>query len=229
MPVPRKRWLVTLAIMGAVFLYRGIRRQAFRQLINNLRAFDLPSAGLYDTLVTSLLEGFYRRVAEEVVALNPSTLVLEVGSGPGRLAVLMAQLSPTIRVIGVDISPSMVERAARRATEAGLSERVEFKVGDVADLRFPNGHFDTVVSTLSLHHWADPSHGLAEIWRVLKPGGEAHIYDLSAWLWMHAYIREELAELSGGTPFGMASVEAFRWPGPIPAFSRLVLRRGDQG
>lgn len=182
MPIPRKRWLVPLATMGAVFLYRGLRSRAFRQVVSNFRAFDLPSAGLYDALSSPLL-GFYRRVAEEVVALNPSALVFEVGSGPGRLAVLMAQLSPSIRIIGVDISPAMVERAARRAVGAGLSERVEFKVGDVADLPFPNGHFDTVVSTLSLHHWSDPARGLAEIWRVLKPGGGARIYDLARWLW----------------------------------------------
>jgi SAM-dependent methyltransferase/YHS domain-containing protein len=80
---------------------------------------------------------------------------------------------------GVDISGAMVERAARRAARAGLSERVRFEVGDVAALPLSDEEFDGVVSTLSLRHWSDPASGLAEIHRVLKPGGEARIYDLA--------------------------------------------------
>ena len=55
--------------------------------------------------------------------------------------------------------------------------RPKFLVGDVAALAFLNGSFDLVVSTLSMHHWADPTAGLAEIGRVLRPDARALISD----------------------------------------------------
>ena len=126
---------------------------------------------------------------------------------------------------GVDISDAMVERAARRAAGAGLSERVRFEVGDVAALPLSDGEFDGVVSTLSLHHWSEPTHGLAEIHRVLKPGGEARIYDLAHWLWPPARGGDRLAQLVAASPFGEGEVKIVRWPGSVPAFVVLRLRR----
>ena len=55
--------------------------------------------------------------------------------------------------------------------------RPSLLVGDVAALAFPDRSFDLVVSTLSMHHWADPTAGLAEIGRVLRPGGRALVLD----------------------------------------------------
>ena len=204
-------------------------RAILKQTCANVRAFDLPSAGAYDALVASVLEGFYARVAGEVAAAHPGGKVLEVGSGPGRLAVRLARKAPDMTLTGVDISDAMVERAARRAAGAGLSERrVRFEVGDVAALPLADGEFDGVVSTLSLHHWSDPVRGLAEIHRVLKPGGEARIYDLAHWLWPPARGGDRLARLTAASPFGEGEVEVVRWPGFVPAFVLLRLRRARE-
>ena len=201
-------------------------RAILKQTSANVRAFDLPSAGAYDALVASVLEGFYARVVGEVAAAYPGGKVLEVGSGPGRLAVRLAREAPGMTLTGVDISDAMVERAARRSAGAGLSERrVQFEVGDVAALPHADGEFDGVVSTLSLHHWSDPARGLAEIHRVLKPGGEARIYDLAHWLWLPARGGDRLAQLTAASPFGEGEVEIVRWPGSVPAFVLLQLRR----
>jgi ubiquinone/menaquinone biosynthesis C-methylase UbiE len=66
----------------------------------------------------------------------------------------------------------MVEHARANADQLGNGEerRPSFLVGDAASLAFPDGSFDLVVSTFSMHHWADPTAGLAEIGRVLRPG-----------------------------------------------------------
>ncbi len=220
----RRSWLVLIAVLSAVALYRGRVRTFLEQAYANVRAFDLPSAGAYDALVASVLEGFYARVAGEVAAAHPGGKLLEVGSGPGRLAVRLAREAPGMTLTGVDISDAMVERAARRATGAGLSERVQFRVGDVAALPLSDGEFSAVVSTLSLHHWSDPARGLAEIHRVLKPGGEARIYDLAHWLWLPAQGWNRLAQLAAASPFGEGEVEVVRWPGSVPAFVMLLLR-----
>jgi SAM-dependent methyltransferase len=224
----KRSWLVLIAVLSAVALYRDRLRAIFNQIHANVRAFDLPSAGAYDALVATALEGFYARVAGEVAAAHPGGKLLEVGSGPGRLAVRLAREAPSMTLTGVDISDAMVERAARRAAGAGLSERVRFEVGDVAALPLSDQEFDGVVSTLSLHHWSDPASGLEEIYRVLKPGGEARIYDLAHWLWRPARGGEQLAQLAAVSRFGGGEVEVVRWPGYVPAFVLLRLRRARE-
>jgi SAM-dependent methyltransferase len=221
----RRSWLVLIAVLSAVALYRDQMRAILKQTYDNVRAFDLPSAGVYDALVASVLEGFYARVAGEIAAAHPGGNVLEVGSGPGRLAVRLAREAPGMTLTGVDISDAMVERAAHRAAEAGLFERVRFEVGDVDALPLSDQEFDGVVSTLSLHHWPDPVRGLAEIHRVLKPGGEAQIYDLAHWLWRPAQGDDRLTQIAAASPFGGGEVEVVRWPGAMPAFVLLRLRR----
>jgi SAM-dependent methyltransferase len=221
----RKWWFTVAAMLVTATLCRNRLRAILEQAYANVRAFDLPSAGVYDALIATVLEGFYARVASEVTAAYRSGKLLEVGSGPGRLAVRLARMDPGMRLTGVDISDAMVERAARRAAEAGLSERVRFEVGDVAALPLSDGEFDGVVSTLSLHHWSEPTSGLAEIHRVLKPGREARIYDLAHWLWRPARGRDRLAQLAATSPFGEGEVKVVRWPGSMPAFVLLRLRR----
>ncbi len=223
--MPRKWWFTLAAMLLTATLYRNRLRAYLEVATANVRDFDLPSAGAYDALVATVLEGFYARVAGEMAAAHPGGKLLEVGSGPGRLAVRLAREVPRITLTGVDISGAMVERAALRAAGAGLSERVRFEVGDVAALPLPDGEFDAVVSTLSLHHWSDPASGLAEIHRVLKPGGEARIYDLAHWLWRPARDGDRLAQLAAASPFGEGEVEMIRWPGSVPAFVMLRLQR----
>jgi SAM-dependent methyltransferase len=223
--VDRRSWLVLIVVLGATTLFSNRLRAYLKQASANVRAFDLPSAGMYDALVASALKGFYARVAGEMATACLRGTVLEVGSGPGQLTVRLAREAPGMTLTGVDISDAMVERAARRAAGACLSERVRFEVGDVAALPLPDGEFDGVVSTLSLHHWPEPANGLDEIYRVLKPGGEARIYDLAHWLWRPARGGDRLAQLAAASPFGGGEVEVVRWPGSVPAFVQLRLRR----
>ncbi|MBI4498064.1 MAG: class I SAM-dependent methyltransferase [Chloroflexi bacterium] len=225
----KRWWVLPLVALGGVLLSQKLRPGVLERLTANVRAFDLPSAGLYDAVVTPVMDGLYRRAAREVAVAFPAGAVLEVGSGPGQLAVYLARQAPRTRVVGLDLSPDMVERARRKAADAGLAARVQFEVGDVAALPFLDGTYDGVVSTFSLHHWQDAARGLAEIHRVLKPGGEAWIYDFSDWLRQWAHEGTELARLAAASPFRGGSVEVVRWPGPVPLVRRLRLRRSEQG
>jgi ubiquinone/menaquinone biosynthesis C-methylase UbiE len=116
-------------------------------------------------------------IAAEVAALRlpAGAHVLDVGTGPGRLPVEIARHSPQVWVTGLDVSARMIE-AAKAAIEPG--QQVIAEVGDVAKLPYRDGSVDLVVSTLSQHHWPDRPAALAELARVLAPGGRIWIYDL---------------------------------------------------
>src|SRR6266511_753738 len=104
---------------------------------------------------------------------------LEVAIGTG----LNLDLYPDdVRLTGVDFSPAMLEQARDRAQ--GLGRAAELREGDAHELGFPDGAFDTVVCTFSLCAIADDRQAVAEMWRVLRPGGRLLLADHvagSAW------------------------------------------------
>jgi ubiquinone/menaquinone biosynthesis C-methylase UbiE len=135
------------------------------------------TAARYDRMTRYLMRRPYRRIAADAVAgLPPGGSVLDVGTGPGRLLVEVLRLRPDLRVTGVDLAADMVETANRNL--AGFADRAVAVVADVRDLPFENDTFDLIVSTLSLHHWAEPEACGAELSRTLRPGGQVRIYDL---------------------------------------------------
>jgi ubiquinone/menaquinone biosynthesis C-methylase UbiE len=119
-----------------------------------------------------------RLVAGRLARYGPAGTLADIGCGPGRLAILIARRYPALRVLGVDASAEMVDRAAAHAASLGLADRTEFRCGDVARLPLADESVDFAVSTFSLHHWADPERGLQEIHRVLKPRGQLVLFDL---------------------------------------------------
>jgi ubiquinone/menaquinone biosynthesis C-methylase UbiE len=140
-------------------------------------------ADRYDAFSSRLARPLYRLIASDVAAagLTDGAVVLDLGTGPGRLPLLIAGRCPKLIVEGLDLSEEMIGRAARGAVGAGIGqERLSYRVGDVAALPYADDSVDLVVSSLSLHHWTDVPAGLAEIRRVLCPGSQAWIYDLRA-------------------------------------------------
>jgi len=101
--------------------------------------------------------------------------LLDAGCGPG--VVLAAVGADFAEVCGLDLTPAMVERAKVACQEAGLAE-AHLKVGSMLAMPFDDGHFDAVVSRLTLHHLEAPGDALREMARVLRPGGTLVIADL---------------------------------------------------
>jgi ubiquinone/menaquinone biosynthesis C-methylase UbiE len=94
--------------------------------------------------------------------------VLDLGCGAGHTALSFA---PRVtEVVAVDLAEAMLEQGRRLARERGI-ENVDFRQGDVERLDFPDGSFDVVTSRFSAHHYPAPERALAEVVRVLRPGG----------------------------------------------------------
>lgn len=137
-----------------------------------------PMSRLYTAITgTSLFQDFYRIVAKQVVEKIQAGRVLDIGTGPGRLPVLIANERPLLQVTGVDLSLDMVKIATQEAQRRGL-KNIAFRLGSASELPFPDREFDLVISTLSFHHWKQPEKALDEIYRVLREGGEAWVYDI---------------------------------------------------
>lgn len=127
---------------------------------------------------TSVFQRHYELVARDILEYCSEGSILDVGTGPGWLLVQIHQQSPELRVVGLDASPSMVAKARKNIADAGLSEVAEIEEAEASLMPFADGSFDIVVSTGSIHHWKDPTACLNEVYRVLKRGGHALIYDL---------------------------------------------------
>ena len=128
--------------------------------------------------------------------------VLELGSGSGAMAAALLDRYPAIRLTATDVDPAM--RAAASQRLGPYAERVEVLDADATRLPFEDRSFDAVVSFIMLHHVIDWEQALAEIARVLRPGGVLVGYDLVESALSRATHRLDRS------PHRMASVPALR-------------------
>jgi arsenite methyltransferase len=112
--------------------------------------------------------------------LQPGQVVLDVGSGGGIDTILAAtRVGPGSRAVGLDVLEEMCERGRRHAVEAGVDGWTEFLQGEMEDIPLPDASVDVVISNGVLNLSARKSRALAEIFRVLGPGGRLCMADLT--------------------------------------------------
>lgn len=153
----------------------------YRRLLKRIHweGVPWPETILYDYVSRKeIFQSYYRLVADDVLGRRDSGSLLDVGTGPARLLQRIHELAPGMELAGIDLSPSMLAAARRNLAEAGLAEKVRIEHGSAEKIPFPSCAFDIVVSTASIHHWKNPTACLNEVYRILKPGGDALVYDL---------------------------------------------------
>jgi ubiquinone/menaquinone biosynthesis C-methylase UbiE len=186
----------------------------------------------------------FRKEAQEIARqLTSNAHVLEVAPGPGYLAIELAKLG-SFRIVGLDISKSFVRIARDNALKAGVE--VEFREGNASSMPFESNSFDFICCRAAFKNFSEPVQALAEMYRVLKPGGRAVVHDLRrdtssdaiqaavremglGWVsslltrWIlrglrkRAYTQEEFRQMVGQTPFETCEIK----PGPIGLDVRL--------
>ena len=129
------------------------------------------------------LEALDNSFVERVLALGapegrPSGLWLDVGCGPGNIALKLARRRPHGLIVGMDRSQNMVQAARRTAHESGLASRAFFQQANADHVPFASGVFDTVFSNSVLHHLVNPCKVFEEMLRVVKPEGTVVVRDL---------------------------------------------------
>src|SRR5689334_1355405 len=111
----------------------------------------------------------------DAARLGPGDAVLDVACGPGIVVAALARRAGA--VVGIDLTPEMLELARQRCAEQGL-DNVRFDLGDVTELPYDDGRFSRVVCRYALHHLTDPGAVVAEMARVCAPGGRVVVVDI---------------------------------------------------
>ena len=165
-------WLVILIVVLAIAIalaypHMKIPREPDREGIQ-----DAKAVVAYDRISRWPMFIIARRLMlNELKKYQPAGIVLDIGCGPGYLAALLSNKFPHLKVLGLDISEEMLRMAKRNFPTIELCQ------GDVGQLPVKDNTIDFVVSSLSLHHWADARKSIQEINRILRPGGQFLILD----------------------------------------------------
>lgn len=139
-------------------------------------------APTYDTLNHRLswnIDRYWRRKALKRLAAHQPQTILDIATGTGDFAIQAAQMMPQATITGVDISEGMMKIGAEKVQRLGLQKQVSFQREDCLSLSYPDAQFDAVTAAFGIRNFADLDKGLAEMCRVLKPGGHLCIVELT--------------------------------------------------
>ena len=132
-------------------------------------------ADSYDAMDHSAPNGAF---VDRLFRLGAQGRLLDVGTGPGHMPLLICDRDPNVTVVGIDAARTMLAHAERHRSTSPHAPRIEFRIADAKKVDFADGSFDGVFSNTVLHHIPDPVPFLREAWRVRRPGGVFLVRDL---------------------------------------------------
>ena len=200
------------------------------------RMFD-SIAPTYDKLNHTLSLGIdkrWRKTAVDALGkCNPSQ-ILDIATGTGDFAMLLAERIRPLHITGADISEGMMAVGREKVKKAGLQDIITFQKEDCLSLSFPDGSFDAVTAAYGVRNFQDLDKGLREMRRVLKPGGHLLIVELTSprrfpmkqlfWLYAHVVmplIGRLVSHNASAYTYLPASMEAF----PQAEEMEVIIRR----
>lgn len=151
------------------------KTQQVRAMFDNIA----PAYDFMNRAMTFGIDKLWRAKAVRIVRRNHPELILDVASGTGDLAILLARRIPEASILGVDLSKGMLQLGERKVAEAGLADRVSFAVADCMALPMPDDSFDCVTVAYGVRNFQNLLAGYREMYRVLRPGGMLCVIELS--------------------------------------------------
>lgn len=163
-----------------------------------------PRYDFLNHLLSFGIDKRWRRTAVRLIKAPENGHILDVATGTGDLALEIAKGTPTsVRITGADFSPEMVALGQTKVAASPFAPRIELKVAPCEDLPFSSDSFDSVTIAFGIRNVVDRRLGLAELWRVTKPGGRLIILEFSTprsalfrWLY-HFYFKQVLPVIGG--------------------------------
>jgi demethylmenaquinone methyltransferase/2-methoxy-6-polyprenyl-1,4-benzoquinol methylase len=120
----------------------------------------------------------WRKKVVKIVGENNPKQILDIATGTGDLALMMAKLNPE-KIIGLDISEGMLAVGKEKIAKVNLSKKIEMVVGDSEEMPFNDDTFDAITVSFGVRNFANLDKGIQEIARVLKPSGVLVILETS--------------------------------------------------
>ncbi|HVK39093.1 MAG TPA: arsenite methyltransferase [Candidatus Kapabacteria bacterium] len=163
---------------------------------------------------------------QAIAAMKPGETVLDLGSGAGFDAFLAATaVGPTGRVIGVDMTPSMLAKARENAAKSGRTN-VEFRLGEIEQLPVADATVDVIISNCVINLSPEKGRVFNEAYRVLRAGGRLAISDVVATAELPASIRGDLA-LYSGCVAGASTIDELEAMMHAAGFTDIVIAPKD--
>jgi ubiquinone/menaquinone biosynthesis C-methylase UbiE len=116
----------------------------------------------------------FEEIADFIAGFLKQGKLLDVGTGHGRLLLEINKKNQQIDLFGLDISSSMLERARRHLREI---KNVDLRVGNIVKTEYQDNFFDCIICSGSFYNWDKPTEGLDELFRILKSGKTAYIFE----------------------------------------------------
>lgn len=190
---------------------------------------------LVNRVISLGIDQSWRRKTVSALELRPGAAVLDLATGTGDLAIMVARTHPDVRVTGVDPSEKMLEVGRKKLTETGLSERIELLVGDAQALNFADRSFDGLCIAFGIRNVPDRLQALREMARVTKALGRVAILELSeprggvlgplARFHVHSVVPAVGALLSGAKEYRYLQRSIAAFP-PPETFEALMVEAG---
>lgn len=133
---------------------------------------------LNHTLSLGIDKIWRKRLIKGLLKRNPETAI-DIATGTGDLAILLAKKDRNVKVTGVDVSEKMLAVAKEKIAKKKLSERIELTKTSSEELPFHESSFDAAMVAFGVRNFYDPQLGLSQICRVLKPGGTIHVLEFT--------------------------------------------------
>lgn len=155
---------------------KGTKEEQVAHMFNSI-------APTYDTLNHRMswnIDKSWRRKAVRQLAPFAPKKILDVATGTGDFAIMLAQMLHPDSIVGIDISEGMMKVGRQKVEAAKLSGTVSFRKDDCMALTFADNTFDAVTSAFGIRNFPDLDRGLSEMCRVLKPGGHLCMVELAS-------------------------------------------------
>lgn len=139
-----------------------------------------PRYDFLNRLLSFGIDRSWRKKAVRLLKYNAGGRILDVATGTGDVALEIARTTPaSVRITGADFCREMVELGEIKVAQSPYAGRIDMQVAPCEDLPFPDNTFDSITIAFGIRNVVDRQLGLAEMWRVLKPGGRLIILEFS--------------------------------------------------
>lgn len=151
------------------------KSQQVREMFDNIA----PAYDFMNRAMTFGIDRRWRRKAVDMLRRHSHSTILDVATGTGDLALLLARRTAAESITGIDLSEGMIEVGRKKIEQAGLADRISLQAGDCLALPMADNTFDAITVAYGVRNFENLIAGYREMFRVLRPGGTLTVIELS--------------------------------------------------